>query len=68
MPDTIKTHTAKPMYQKRASIMQHRDDATMSARHVQTMFGCRRKLFKIEADKKWLAPFDDRQGLAATFR
>jgi hypothetical protein len=48
--------------------MQHRDDATMSARHVQTMFGCRRKLFKIEADKKWLAPFDDRQGLAATFR
>jgi hypothetical protein len=49
--------------------VQHRDDATVSARHVQTMFGCRRKRFKIEADKKWLAllttdkswrrPFDD---------
>jgi hypothetical protein len=57
----IKNHTAKPVYQKRASIMspsssaasEYRDkyQTTVSANDVQTMFGCCRKRFKIEADK-----------------
>jgi hypothetical protein len=55
-PDMIKNHTAKPVYQKRASIMSPSSSAAseyrdVSANHVQTMFGCRRKQFKIEADK-----------------